>query len=167
MSVCTVKDSGSGLCVGSGSLFWDSPIEDAPSPSAGRWMCGEASHIGTFTLKGQTAPSRFLFDPQVPASPGPALDVCLCLCNVVFPCLCLFQCMRNPALLQRTGLAIRVFCHIQENVWLLRWECGCWRHHGQLLGGTDARHVCSETLLPHPAFRNCLIARITQDGMSW
>jgi len=64
----------------------------------------------------------------------------LYLFNVKSHCcrsLCVFQCMRNPALLQRTGLVIRVLCHIQENVWLLRWMCRCWRHHGQLLGGTD------------------------------
>ncbi|CAB1433069.1 unnamed protein product [Pleuronectes platessa] len=30
------------------------------------------------------------------------------------------KCMRNPARLQRTGLVIRVLCHIQQNVWLLR-----------------------------------------------
>lgn len=52
--------------------------------------------------------------------------------------LCLLQCMRNPALLQRTGLVIRVLRFIQENVWLLRWMCRWWRHHGQLLGGKAA-----------------------------
>lgn len=64
-------------------------------------------------------------------------DVCV---SRLLPTPCLFQCMRNPTLLQRTGSAIRVFCDIQDNVWLLRWICRCWRHHGQLLGGKETPH---------------------------
>ena len=74
--------------------------------------------------------------------PSSVCSVC-CPCSVWSSCLTvslslrLFQCMRNPALLQRTGLVIRVLCHIQQNVWLLRWMCRCGRHHGQLLGGKE------------------------------
>lgn len=81
-----------------------------------------------------------LLDSVNRAASSPRLR-CFCLTLVALSCL--FQCMRNPALLQRTGSAIRVFCHIQDNVWLLRWICRCWRHHGQLLGGKEPPR-------PHP-----------------
>lgn len=75
---------------------------------------------------------------------------CYCLTEFSFSLFSFFQCMRNPALLQRTGLVIRVLCHIQENVWLLRWMCRCWRHHGQLLGGTEPPSVCSDSACSPP-----------------
>lgn len=107
--------------------------------------------------------------------------LCLCFCDVtVSNCccsLCLFQCMRNPALLQRTGLVIRVLCHIQENVWLLRWKLCWWRHHGQLLGGKNTLSCLFGWVFNSqhsPSYTSCLVSiwpvrssRLTTEHWKW